>query len=662
MPEIPLAGMSAQEAVASFLPPSGERSSTADQLTELASSPDAVVFELESRGVHSRIVQLSAGDLEFLDTVTLLQLLDGTWVRSRSRSGRALEVATAAGWRRFPAETLWRQLSGAAVQVIEELPPGNLWRKVGASILERRRVLLQVVAASVVLIVLALIPPQLTRLMMDRALPDGAGSLVNVLALSVFFVALFRGWMGWFRSAAILYVKTRTESRVNGGFLAHLLGLPFSFLNRRNVGELLQGFAGLNAAQDVLSERVLGAAFDGITAVAYLVVLFAMLPAPAFAVVAAAMVMGALAAYFGGVQARLQKEETDAQVRQRDFLVELLSGAAIVKATGSEDRTLRRWMQRLNAQLFVALRRQRIGLWSESAQELISQALTILILIWGAGFVLRDRLTVGGLLAFQQMSAGFVASIMGLMGAWTTYRVLKPQLAVATEVLATEPGPARIRQRPRVLEGPVVLDRVWFRYDVQAPWIVQDMSLEVQPGEKRWIRGPSGFGKSTILRLMAGIYKPERGTIRISGKTPGDANSLMVYLPQFVQLYGTSLLENLRIFSGGATRKRLMEAAEASGLHTLVSGLPMGYETVLPSSGTTLSGGERQLVALTAVMASDRSLFLLDEGLANVDWLARFWIENSPWFDGKTIIYASHDAAFGADSESGRLDGSTFPA
>lgn len=656
MPEVvrPI-GMLAEKAAWVWCASLGERSPTTEPLIEGENSADAIVLMLESRGWNSRIVQLSTADIDYLDASSLLQLADRTWVLFRSRIGQDVDLVTDEGRRRVSIEVLEGQLSGLGIELVQELPAGNLWRKVGASLLEWRGALMHVALASFMMMALALIPPQLTRLMIDRALPSGADSLLNLLALAVFLVALFRSWTGWLRSVAILYVKSRTEGRLNAGFLTHLLSLPFSFLNRKSQGELLQGFAGLRAAQDLLSERVLAAAFDGIAAILYLVVMFAMLPELTLAVLAAALIMGALAVLSGRVQARLQRKETEAQIRQRDYLLELISGAATIKSSGSEDQRLREWMHRFKRQLLIGLRRSRVALWSDGGIDLASQALTVVLLVWGARLALAGEFTVGGLLAFQQMGGAFLGSFMGLTGIYTTYAVLKPQLEAVTEALSIEPAPKRTRLQSKDLSGPVLLSSVWFRYEPHQPWILRDLSLEVQPGERRWIRGPSGFGKSTILRLIAGIYEPEQGTISIAGKTPADANDCMIYLPQFVQLYGTSILENLRIFSGGATRKRLMEAAEASGLYKLISSLPMGYETAMPSSGTTLSGGERQLVALTAIMASNRSLILLDEGLANVDWLSRFWIAHSSWFDGKTIIYASHDTAFGEDSKMSSL-------
>jgi ABC-type bacteriocin/lantibiotic exporter with double-glycine peptidase domain len=172
-------------------------------------------------------------------------------------------------------------------------------------------------------------------------------------------------------------------------------------------------------------------------------------------------------------------------------------------------------------------------------------------------------------------------------------------------------------------------------------------SLRVELGERRWIHAPSGFGKSTLLRIIAGLYPPDQGLVSVGGLAPADAKSQLVYLPQFVQLYGGSILENLRLLSGGANHDRLMAAAETTGLGQLAQTLPMGYNTVLPQGGGSLSGGQRQLVALTAVMASDRKLLLLDEAMANLDWMSRDWLHQSDWFRDRTIIYASHEARLG---------------
>jgi ABC-type bacteriocin/lantibiotic exporter with double-glycine peptidase domain len=118
----------------------------------------------------------------------------------------------------------------------------------------------------------------------------------------------------------------------------------------------------------------------------------------------------------------------------------------------------------------------------------------------------------------------------------------------------------------------------------------------------------------------------------------------MVYLPQFVRLFNASILENLRIFSGGAPFGQLMTAAELTGLSQLVGDLPMGFDTLLAQGGENFSGGQRQLIAITAVLASAKPVLLLDEALANLDSLRQAGLVHSPLFKSKTILYTSHDA------------------
>jgi ABC-type bacteriocin/lantibiotic exporter with double-glycine peptidase domain len=199
--------------------------------------------------------------------------------------------------------------------------------------------------------------------------------------------------------------------------------------------------------------------------------------------------------------------------------------------------------------------------------------------------------------------------------------VLRPQLAKAQEILDVAPEKRLIHMGggPQALNGPVVMEDVWFRYTPEGPWILKGYNLRVEPGEKFTLTGPSGFGKSTILRLLAGLYTPEKGTISLGGLSPRAARHKILYLPQFVQLYGGSIIENLRVLSGGAPLERLLAASQQTGLHNLVATFPMNYNTVIPHGGRNLSGGQRQLIALTGALASERGLMVLDEATANMD-------------------------------------------
>jgi ABC-type bacteriocin/lantibiotic exporter with double-glycine peptidase domain len=189
---------------------------------------------------------------------------------------------------------------------------------------------------------------------------------------------------------------------------------------------------------------------------------------------------------------------------------------------------------------------------------------------------------------------------------------------------------------------PAALEDVWFRYGASGPWVLQGYDLRVEPGQKVTLAGPSGSGKTTVLRLLAGLHVPEKGKVLVAGREPREVRHDLLYLPQFVRIFGGSIMDNLRIFSNGAPLEKLTETAGATGLQGLVATLPMGYRTLLPPGGRNLSGGQRQLIALTGALASGRPLLLLDEAMANLDARhaapLRAILAAGPW----TMVAANH--------------------
>lgn len=202
------------------------------------------------------------------------------------------------------------------------------------------------------------------------------------------------------------------------------------------------------------------------------------------------------------------------------------------------------------------------------------------------------------------------------------------------------------RTRPKQPRGPRPAASS-HSYGPGSPWIFNGFDLAVPAGGHVVLRGPSGSGKSTLLKLVAQLHPPARGEIRLGGLHPGLVRARIAYLPQFVALFNGSILENLRLFSGGAGRRDLMEACEKTGLAALAATLPMGFETLVSSGGVNFSGGQRQLIALTAVLASRRQVLLLDEAMANLDSLAKAALFDSGLFQGKTVLLASHEPATG---------------
>jgi ABC-type bacteriocin/lantibiotic exporter with double-glycine peptidase domain len=320
-----------------------------------------------------------------------------------------------------------------------------------------------------------------------------------------------------------------------------------------------------------------------------------------------------------------------------------------------ETQSLDRWWKHYSKIQSLGLRLQRFGLWNEIGMGSIEQLVTLSILVVGGYQVLKGDITIGTLFAVQQMGGSLSGAVLAALNLVMSFVIARPQLEKAQEILSLEQE-APPKYVPDTTNFDIDVKDLWYRYTPDGPWVLKEITLQVESLGRMWLKWPSGEGKSTLLRLMSGVLEAERGEILIGGRPARDMRYKITYMPQNIQLYGSSILENLKIFSCQAPIEKLLGAAEKSGLAKLIETFPAGYETVLSQAGGNISGGQKQLVLLTAAMATERKVLLLDEAFANLDWLSRRDILQGDWFEGKTLVYASHDAGLGVKKQEGTGD------
>jgi ATP-binding cassette subfamily B protein len=620
-------------------------------------SISAFADELRSRGCPARVVTARQQDIEHLELPTLIMLAGGSAALLVRVNRRSVVLELADGRRvDVPREQLPSVTSGEALDLSLKLSRRSTYfGRLVSALGEKPAPLVMLALASLLMQAANLGVPLLLATAIDTALPNGASHTLAAIALGMLCAAGLQAWLGWFRERALQYLNTRAMNALGQGLLEHIVRLPLAYFQKTTVGDSMQAMVAGDQIARLTTDLLLVPFLDGIMALVSLVALIALLPAAGGLVLRVSVVTIVGALILGRREATLQDEELAAQAKQSGYLVELLSGAATLKAAGAEQRAVGEWRGRLSIERWANLRRQRLGLVLELGSELLRYGLFATLLVWGGQLALDRTLSVGVLVAVLQLAQSLSESSHRFAEVCARAWVLRSHSRILREVLEQPALPAlrALRGRPAsASQGDAIeLRDVWFRHRPELPWVVRGFELRVRAGEEYKLVGPSGMGKTTLLRLMAGLYLPERGSVLVHGADAAAARRSVAYVPQQMYLFAGSILENLRVLSGNASRARLIEAAKRTGLDGFVRTLGMEYETLLPPGGYNLSGGQRQLIVLSACVASERPVLLLDEAMSHLDRVTQASLRQAALFQGKTLVTVVHEIAPGAESD-----------
>lgn len=616
-----------------------------------------VAAALSAQGLHARVHAARPEDLAGFPLPTLVATRSGGFALVTSVRPRALAVEDARGratWLSFAAAA--EQLDGDALDL--STPIDGTSGFVGALFAhvrdapQLRAVLAKLGALFALRTAVFAGSPLLVRAVMDAALPSGGTSLLAALAIAMAVLAMQDAWIVWLTDQSTRFFDARVRFAAVQGAFAHALRLPFAVARERGYGVLAQDLASTEEVPNRLLANVVTPLFDGLLGFVYVVLLAITSPAVAAFATAAGLAIVGLGIVAGHRFASRTIAAVERGAAQRTELDQLLSGVATLKQCGAERERGARWYDAFLREQTAAFDAGRIDLANKRAAVLVRQVTTAAVLLWCASRAVAGAMTVGDLVVCGQLAAG-------LLGAAERFTVLPLQLRIGRyhlqrgvalfaeprEVRGDDDGAgASASPLRRADDEAIAIDGLWFRHDPASPWLFRDLSLTVRYGETTSIAWPSGAGKTTLLRLIAGLLEPERGAIRVDGLDPRRARSRVTYLPQTTVLFEGSIRDNLRLLSRGASVERIAIAAEVTGLADLLRTLPMGLETLLSRRGTNLSGGQRQLVLLTAALASDRPIVLLDEAMAHVDGLARARLRASALFAGRAVVVVAHEA------------------
>ncbi|MFN2203306.1 MAG: peptidase domain-containing ABC transporter [Caldilineaceae bacterium] len=483
----------------------------------------------------------------------------------------------------------------------------------------------QVLTASAALQILGLVFPLFTMVLVDQILPSQDVHMLTMLGMGMVSLVMASVVLGYLRSTLALYMEARLDSEVMLGFFEHVLRLPYNFFQERNSGDILARLGSIAVIRQVLTGELVSILLDGSMAIFYAAVLFVWQPFFGFL----ALIVGVLQVLILLVSRRplyeLTERDIAAQAESQSYLVEALTGIGTLKSSGSEDSALSHWTNLFYKQLNVSLKRNHVANVVETARDLIG-SMTPIVLLWvGALFVLNGSLTLGTMLAVTTLAGAFVGPLTALVGSAQQIQLIGVHLARMSDVMETPPEQqAAQTETISRLKGKISIRNAGFRYHENGPWILRNLSLEIEPGQKVGIVGRTGSGKSTLALLLLGLYQLDEGEILYDGKplTEIDHRSLRTQVGMVMQdpvLFSGSVRNNIASFDRQLPLLKIESAAILAQVHDEIMRMPMGYDTVLAEGGVDLAGGQRQRLALARALAHRPSILILDEATSNLD-------------------------------------------
>lgn len=458
-------------------------------------------------------------------------------------------------------------------------------------------------------------------------------------------VILTQGFFEWYKGRVQYFLDAATLVTTQVALFRRFIQAPYLEASAIPVGDLMLGVTGMREGYMLLTQQIAPVLVSVVSALVQTAALMVMSPVVGMVAVGAFALLFFVGGVMGRKMAQAQLDAATAEAESSLALTDLLAGVRTIKAAGLEVEAQGRWAAVFRRKLGLAARADRIQMVEALVSKLVLGAFTATCLVVGVGKAADGGMPFGSILTSLFLGTAILTEGEVLAKMRMAYLGLRPRLRFAEQLLDLEESTPE--QVPPSIEeaGWIVAENVWFRYHPEGPWVVKGLNLRVAPGQKTRIEGASGFGKSTILRILAGLIPPERGQVFVGGRRPEQAKTDLLYLPQFPQLITGSIRRNLDLYSAGASWERIEAAARATGFDEIIAVLPMGYDTRLVEGGANLSGGQRQMLLLTACLATEKKILLLDEAMAALDWAHRAVIADSDLLREKTIIYASHDGA-----------------
>lgn len=457
--------------------------------------------------------------------------------------------------------------------------------------------------------------------------------------------------MGVLRTYLFSHTTNRIDVELGARLFRHLLALPISYFQTRRVGDSVARVRELENIRNFLTSSGLTLVIDLLFTVVFIAVLFFYSPLLTWIVLASLPIYVGISALATPLFQKRLDEKFQRGAENQAFLVESVAGIETLKAMAVEPQMQRRWEEQLAGYVAASFRVISLGNVASQSVQFVSKLVTAAILYIGAKLVIGGELTVGELVAFNLLSSRVSAPILRLAQTWQDFHQARISISRLGDILNTAPEPLYNPSRMTLadLRGNISFEHVTFRYRIDGPEILHDVSFEVQPGQIIGIVGQSGSGKSTLAKLIQRLYVPESGRVLIDGIDiaqiePAWLRRQIGVVLQDSVLFNRSVRDNIALADPSVSADKVIAAATLAGAHDFILMLPEGYDTMVGERGSTLSGGQRQRIAIARALITEPRILIFDEATSALDYESERIVQQNMGeiSRGRTVLIIAH--------------------
>ncbi|EKB5009666.1 peptidase domain-containing ABC transporter [Escherichia coli] len=489
-----------------------------------------------------------------------------------------------------------------------------------------KRTLAKIFCLSVVIEAINLVMPVGTQLVMDHAIPAGDRGLLTLISAGLMFFILLRAAVSMLRAWSSLVMSTLINVQWQSGLFDHLLRLPLAFFERRKLGDIQSRFDSLDTLRATFTTSVIGLIMDSIMVVGVFVMMLLYGGYLTWIVLCFTTIYIFIRLVTYGNYRQISEECLVREARAASYFMETLYGIATVKIQGMVGIRGAYWLNMKIDAINSGIKLTRMDLLFGGINTFVTACDQVVILWLGAGLVIDNQMTIGMFVAFSSFRGQFSERVTSLTSFLLQLKIMSLHNERIADIALHEKEEKKHEIEIVAHMGPISLETndLSYRYDSQSAPIFSALSLSVAPGKSVAITGASGAGKTTLMKVLCGLFEPDSGRVLINGidiRQMGINNyhRMIACVMQDDRLFSGSIRENICGFAEEMDEEWMVECARASHIHDVIMNMPMGYETLIGELGEGLSGGQKQRIFIARALYRKPGILFMDEATSALD-------------------------------------------